>query len=286
MNKLLASNVNTFSDADIVIIGLPDNSRSDAKRSGSNKGPDIIRNAYNDLNYFDGSAKKIPIVPMSGNLEKKIFDLGDIDRRDMYPTIFKICSLGKIPIILGGDHSLTTITLNALRDALESKVSLLYFDAHPDFISSIKDYHGSVLSDSFESIDFQKSILIGTRAAEPEEMDNICKNHLEFVTPLEILEQGVVSLANRIVSKCGLDSFAYISIDLDCIEPSIAPGVAVPSPCGLMPMEVMFLVKKMCQNLHIVGIDLVELCPDYDLNCNTANICARFLMEAIASISS
>ena len=81
------------------------------------------------------------------------------------------------------------------------------------------------------------------------------------------------------------DSHVYLSIDLDCIDPVFAPGVSVPTAAGLMPLELIFLVKKVCSNLRIVGFDLVELCPDYDLNYNSANIGARLLMEAIASLS-
>jgi agmatinase len=88
-----------------------------------------------------------------------------------------------------------------------------------------------------------------------------------------------------VLSKCTSNSYVYLSIDLDCIDSGIAPGVSVPSFCGLMPMELLFLIKKVCTNLRIVGLDIVELSPDYDLNHNTASIGARLLMEAIASIS-
>jgi agmatinase len=285
MNRLLISNASSISKADIAIIGFPDDSKSDSRRSGAKNGPEILRSVYNDSLYFDGPKEKIPISPMSGNMNKKIFDFGNVHRDDMYGNVFDICSSDKIPIILGGDHSLTTIALRAIKNSLGKKVSLLYFDAHPDFLTSIKDFHGSVLSDSADCIDFRRSMLVGTRAAEPEELDNINKNHLDFVTPLEIIEEGLPSVANRIISKCRTGSSVYLSIDLDCIDSGIAPGVSVPASCGLMPMELTFLIKKMCSNLRIVGLDLVELCPDYDVNYNTANIGARLLMEAIASIS-
>ena len=287
MNRLLISNASSISNADIAIIGFPDESKSDSKRSGAKNGPDILRRVYNDSLYFegDGPKKKIPISPMAGNMNKKICDIGNVRRDDMYEKVFDICSSDKIPIILGGDHSLTTIALRAINNSLGKKVSLLYFDAHPDFLMSIKDFHGSVLSDSADCIDFRRSMLIGIRAAEPEELDNINKNHLEFLTPLQIIEEGLPSIANRVLSKCTSDSYVYLSIDLDCIDSAIAPGVSVPAHCGLMPMELIFLLKKACSNLRIVGLDLVELIPDYDLNNNTANIGARILMEAIASIS-
>ena len=287
MNRLLVANASSISNADITIIGFSDDSKSDSLRKGAKNGPDILRSVYNNSLYFDGDGpgKKIPIAPMSGIINKKIFDFGNVSRDDLYSSVFDICSLDKIPIILGGDHSLTTIALRAIKDSLGKKVSLLYFDAHPDFLTSIRDFHGSVLSDSFDCIDFTRSMLIGVRAAEPEELENINKNSLDFLTPIQIMEEGLPSIADRMLSKCTLSSHVYLSIDLDCIDSAIAPGVTVPSACGLMPMELIFLIKKACSNLRIVGLDLVELSPNYDLNNNTANIGARLLMEAIASIS-
>lgn len=285
MVRLLVSNVSSIEDADITIVGFPDDSKSDAIRTGTKKGPDILRRVYNDSQYFGEPGKKTPILPMSGVMNKKIFDFGNVDRNDLYNVVFDTCSLGKIPMVLGGDHSLTTIALRAMKDSLGEKVVLLYFDAHPDFVSSIRDFHGSVLSDSADCIDFQKSMLIGVRAVEPEELDNISENHLECLTPLKIIEKGLSFVSDRIISKCNTKSHVYLSIDLDCIDPGFAPGVSYPTHAGLMPLELMFLVKKVCSSLHVVGLDIVELCPDYDHNFNTANIGARLLMEAIASLN-
>ena len=146
--KLIRSNVNSISKADIVIIGLPDESKSHAKRKGASKGPDGIRMASDEYEYFERDGKIIRICPMAGDLDnKKIFDFGNVNRDDLYRLVFDVSSAGKIPIILGGDHSITTLSLNAINDSL-GKVNLLYFDAHPDFVTSTRDYYGSVLSDS------------------------------------------------------------------------------------------------------------------------------------------
>jgi len=283
--KLRHSNVNSMALADMVIIGLPDESKSHARRKGASKGPDGIRSASNEYEYFERDGNSIQIAPMAGNLEsKKIFDFGNIARDDLYRLIFDIASMNKIPIILGGDHSLSTLTLKAINDAMNEKLSLLYFDAHPDFVTSTRDYYGSVLSDSAECIDFSKSMLIGTRGAEPEELWNIKANNLEVLTPLDILEEGVRSISGRIISRCGADSSVYVSIDLDCVDPGIAAGVSTPTPGGMTPLELIYLVKQVCEKTNLVGLDIVELVPDYDLNNNTANIAARILMEAMASI--
>jgi len=283
--KLFHSNAKSISQADIVIIGVPDESRSHAKRKGASKGPDSLRIASNSYEFFEREGKIIPICPMRGTLEnKKILDFGNITREDLYRLVFDIVSAKKIPVTIGGDHSITTIILHAINDACDGdKVSLLYFDAHPDFVSSTRNYYGSVLTDSSDYIKFTNSILIGTRAAEPEELENARAKKLEIITPLDIVGHGINSIIEKIISKCA-SSRVYLSIDLDCMDPGVAPGVSVPAPGGLFPIDLIYMIKKISEKLQIVGMDIVELSPDYDLNQNTANHASRILMEMISSL--
>jgi len=283
--RLLHSNVTSISNADIVISGVPDESKSHAKRKGASKGPDSLRKASNYYEFFERDGITIPICPMSGTLENKnILDFGNVDKDDLYRLIFDIVSAKKVPITIGGDHSITTNILNGVYDALESnKIALLYFDAHPDFVSSARNYYGSVLADSSELIDFTKSMLIGTRAAELEELENASNKKLEIITPLDIIEVGINEILKKIMSKCQ-SSKVYLSIDLDCMDPGVAPGVSVPTPGGLLPLDLIYMVKKISEKLQVVGMDIVELCPDYDLNQNTANHASRILMEMISSL--
>jgi len=283
--KLLHSNVKSIFQADIIVVGVPDESRSHARRKGTSKGPDSLRIASNSFEFFEREGKIIPICPMKGSLEdKKILDFGNSSREDLYRLVFDIVSAKKLPITIGGDHSITTLILQAIHEAFQGdKVSLLYFDAHPDFVSSTRNYYGSVITDSSEYINFTKSMLIGTRAAELEELENASKQKLEIITPIDIIEFGINATVKKIISKCG-SSKVYLSIDLDCMDPGVAPGVSVPAPGGLFPLDLIFILKKMTENLNIVGMDIVELCPDYDLNQNTANHAARILMETISSL--
>jgi agmatinase len=282
--KLLHSNVNSISQSDVVVIGVPDESRSYAKRKGASKGPDGLRIASNSFEFFERAGKIIPICPMHGTLEnKKIFDFGNTSRKNLHKLIVDIAYARKIPITIGGDHSITTVILQALYKANGDKITLLYFDAHPDFVSSTRNYYGSVITDSFNYINFSKSILIGTRAAELEELENASKQKLKIITPINIIEMGINKTVKKIISKCG-KSKVYLSVDLDCMDPGVAPGVSVPAPGGLFPLDLMYIIKKIAEKLKIVGMDIVELTPDYDLNQNTANHAARLLMETIASI--
>ncbi len=284
MFKLQSANSNSIKNADIIIIGIPDNSKSHSKRKGIEKGPDALRFAYNETNYFKRGDKNVHICPMKGRLnDKKIFDLGNTTRKDLMKIVKELQGIKKIQIILGGDHSLTTIALNATQKAIKKKISLIYFDAHPDFVSSIGDYYGSVWYDSRNAIDFDKSMQIGIRAAEPEEIDNIKKNNVTVFTPLNILDENLLEISNKIIKKCK-NKVVYISIDLDCIDPGFAPGVSVPTSAGLTPIHVIYLVKKICENLDVIGVDIVELTPDYDKQSLTANLGARLLLEIISSL--
>jgi agmatinase len=277
------STVHNASEADIVIIGVPDESRSHATRKGASKGPDILRHASNESEFFERDGKIIPVCPLLGSIgNKNIFDYGNIPRENLYKLILDLVSNNKIPVVIGGDHSITSIVLQAIGDVY-GKIGLFYFDAHPDFVSSTTNYYGSVLTDSFQWIDFAKSMLIGTRAAEPEELDNATRVGLEVITPLNISESGISQIANRVERK-NCSNKKYISIDLDCIDPAYAPGVSLPSPCGLSSIDLVFLIKLAISS-GIIGIDLVELSPDFDFNNITADLAARILLESMASIN-
>ena len=283
MVRLRRSNVDRMQDADIVVIGVPDESRSHAKRKGTSRAPDVLRIASNESEFFERGGRLIPICPMRGTLEgKRVFDAGNVaSKQELQKIVYDVASAGKLPIMIGGDHSLTTETIKAA--SAGKKLSLLYFDAHPDFVSSVRNYYGSVLTDSAQLLNFRKSMLIGTRAAEQEELENARKAGLKIVNPLDVAELGVKKVAQMIKARTA-GSRTYISVDLDCVDPASAPGVSVPSPGGLAAVDVIYLLNKAISGGNVVGIDIVELVPDYDVNGMTSTLAARILSECIASV--
>ena len=282
MIKFYRSTIETLSDADIVLIGVPDESRSHAERRGTSRAPDIIRLASNESEFFKRDGRIIPTSPMRGSLyDKKIMDLGNVERERLPSIICHLISNRKLPIIMGGDHSITTIALKQIGKML-GKISIFYFDAHPDFVSSTKNYYGSVMTDSAEFIDFKNSMLIGTRSAEAEELDNAAKVGLEVITPLDLAELGLPRLAGRLTNE--RQQKKYVSVDLDCLDPAFAPGVSVPSPGGLSSTELLYLIKRIV-NSGIIAMDIVELSPDFDLNNITAWLAARIISESMASLN-
>lgn len=283
MVRLYQSNARSAFEADVVIVGVPDESKSHAKRKGASKGPDSLRQASNESGFFERNGKLIPVCPILGNISNKlIFDYGNIPKENLQKLITDLIANNKIPIVIGGDHSITSTVLQATGD-IHGKLGLFYFDAHPDFVSSTTEYYGSVLTDSSRWIDFSQSMLIGTRAAEPEELENAESVGLEVITPIDVAKLGISRVANKLQAK-GYNNKRYVSIDLDCADPAYAPGVSLPSPCGLSSIDLVYLVKLVV-NSGVVGIDIVELSPDFDLNNMTANLAARILLESIASIN-
>jgi agmatinase len=246
----------------------------------------VLRIASNESEFFERNGQLIPISPMRGTFERKnVFDAGNVDNRQrLYNTILDLASKRKLSIIIGGDHSLTTEALKAASAGSRAKLSLLYFDAHPDFVSSTRNYYGSVLTDSAGSIDFGASMLIGTRAAEPEELANAQNEGLKILNPLDIAEIGVDKTAKLIQSRTA-GAHTYVSVDLDCLDPAFAPGVSVPSPGGLSTTDLIYLLNRTLSAGNTIGMDIVELSPDFDLNGMTASAAARILSECIASVS-
>ena len=281
------SNVANIHESNIVLLGVPDESKSKASRKGTRNGPNQLRKALLASENFKRSGKIIPICPIKGSLfSKQVFDIGNIKRENLYSQISKLISQSKIPIVIGGDHSITTTTLRAIKNSTKKEINLIYFDAHPDFVTSTKDYYGSVVSDSLDCINIKRSVFIGIRACEPEEVFNIGKYGANIIDPIDIQEYGVKKILQKIIQICinRSDSNIYFSIDLDCLDPAFAPGVSVPTPCGINPLELTFFIQQILKKTKIIGCDIVELSPSFDINNITANFAARLFKEILGSI--
>ena len=222
--KICWANTDSFDEADIIIVGIPDESKSDSLRKGTSEAPhkirDIswIRDTYKRGNDFSRG------LPYSG-INRKIYDYGNIERSEVTKVIDKIVSKSKMPLSLGGDHSISTEIIKSVSKK-HGPLSLVYFDAHPDFVSSVCGYYGSVFYDVLPFVDIKSSIQIGVRTPEQEEIDNINKYGLSVITPFDIAKNGIMKTEETILNKIGKNT--YISLDMDAIDPSYAPGVSVP----------------------------------------------------------
>lgn len=277
MEKICWENSN-YQDSNVVIIGIPDESQSHSLREGTSEAPEHIRKISNLADSYKRDGGKSLGYPING-ISKKVFDYGDITRQQIPETFEKIIKDSKVPISIGGDHSLSATIIKQFSKS--TKLSLVYFDAHPDFITSIKNYYGSVFGDVIEFIDTKTSMQIGIRTPEKEEMDNLKKFQILVISPFDIAEKGVTKISEQIMNTLGDN--VYISFDMDCIDPSHAPGVSVPVPFGISSVDAILLLKKIA-NHGIVGMDIVEVCPAYDVKDRTSHLASRMIGEVLSSL--
>jgi agmatinase len=275
--KICWANTDNFDESDIVIIGIPDESKSHALRKGSSEAPDKIREISSIRDTYTRNGQISLGLPISG-IKKKIFDYGNVKKTDVGNVIDKIISGSKIPISLGGDHSISLEIIKSISKKL-GPISLVYFDAHPDFIGSTRNYYGSVFYDSLPHIDIKSSLQIGIRTPEQEEIENMKKYGITVITPLDILKKGILKTEKMMLDKIGKK--VYVSFDMDVIDPAYAPGVSVPVPMGLRNTEAIYLLKSLAKK--IIGMDIVEVCPSYDIRDRTSHLASRMIAEIISS---
>jgi len=275
--KICWANTDNFDEAEIVIVGIPDESKSHSLRKGTSEAPHKIREISSIRDTYKRGNNISLGLPFSG-INKKVYDYGNIERSEVTQVIDKIVSKSKIPLAIGGDHSISAEIIKSVSKK-HGQISLVYFDAHPDFIGSVQGYYGSVFNDVLPFIDIKSSIQIGVRTPEQEEINNIKKYDLTVITPFDIAKNGITKVEETILNKIGTS--VYVSFDMDAIDPAYAPGVSVPVPLGLRNTEAIILLKSLMKK--VVGLDIMEVCPNYDIKDRTSHLASRMIAEAISS---
>lgn len=276
--KICWANTEKFEESDLVIVGIPDESKSHALRKGTSEAPHRIR----EISLIRDTYKRGNFVSLGyplGGISKKIHDYGNISRNQIENVIGKIVSSSKIPISIGGDHSITAEIVKTISKK-KGPPSLVYFDAHPDFVSSVSGYYGSVFYDVLPYIDIKSSIQIGIRTPEKEEVENLKKQEVSIISPYDIANEGIKKITDTIMNKIGKN--VYVSFDMDAIDPAYAPGVSVPVPLGINSVEAMIMLKSIAKH-GIVGFDIMEVCPNYDIKDRTSHLASRMIAEIASS---
>ncbi|AEH06103.1 agmatinase [Methanothermococcus okinawensis] len=266
-----------FEDADFAIFGIPYDATTSYK-PGTRFGPDEIRKASWGLETYSPVLKK---------------DLTDIALCDLYNIIIEgaqdeiirrsyrasknIMKKGKVPIMMGGEHSITYPVVKAVKDTYEDFI-LIQFDAHCDLRDEYlgnKYSHASVIRRCF---DLTNNIYqFGIRSGDKEEWEFGMEN-TKISTDLPKKDD--------IKEIKSLDKPVYITIDIDVLDPAYAPGTGTPEPCGFSTKELitsLYLFEELKDN--IVGFDVVEVSPHYDINDITSIAAAKIIRELMLTIS-
>ncbi len=271
-------------DSDFTVIGIPFDGLASA-RKGAAKGPERIRFWTQHLTPFSEDRTRLKGI--------RIADLGDIKitrpESDFNLIRQKVASLPNVPILLGGDHSVTIPIFQGQRERFKNKrLGVLWVDAHPDLCDEFngsKLSHACVLRRGLEfGIKPKDVCLVGLRSWEDQEIDLIENGGLNVFTAADVAERGmkdVAQQAHQILANCDA---VHISLDIDCLDPAFAPGTGIPEAGGLTSREVVTLIKSL-QGLPLVGLDVVEVAPPLDPSEATVFAALRVIMEFIAVIA-
>ena len=270
-------------DADFSVIGIPYDGAACA-RKGAALGPERIRFWSTHLTPFSEDRTRLGDI--------RICDLGDIpithQEADFERVRQKVATLPNMPILLGGDHSVTIpIFQGQLERYMGKRLGVLWVDAHPDLcdvFTGSKLSHACVLRRGLEfGIQPEDVCLVGIRSWEYEEIALIENGGLNVFTAADVAERGMKAIAQevkKILSRCDV---VHISLDIDCLDPAFAPGTGIPDSGGLTSREVITLIKSM-QGLPLVGLDVVEVAPPIDPSEATIFAALKIIMEYVAVV--
>lgn len=256
------NNLAAFENAKVVILPVP-YGKTVSYRKGTEKGPSAILEASDKMELFDEELDKEPYRVGINTLD--LLDVEDMEPRDMINTVEKKASSifkhGKMPVILGGEHSVTIGAVLASKKQYKD-LSVLYFDAHCDIKDTFEGNRYSHACVARRLLEITSPLVeAGARSLSREEKDFLSSNNVRVVTMSDIVE----SPNWYAPVKDGLTKDVYITIDLDVFDTSIMPSVGTPEPGGLLWHEFLKAVRYIISGKNIVGFDVVELCPIRDI---------------------
>lgn len=261
-SSLFIGNQQAFEEADYFILGVPLDVTS-TYRSGSRFAPNSIREASFNIESYSFRTK-VDVEDL------KIHDLGDLHiAADVELTLGRLALVAhelfdakKVPVFIGGEH---TITLGVMR-SLDQNTALVSFDAHLDLRNEylgLTVSHATFMRRIKEQINPSKILEIGTHALCREELDYAKKSGIEFLSAIQIREDGIAKTAETINCALADAEKIYLTIDLDVLDPAFAPAVQNPEPEGLDTTTLLDLLEIVCDH-RVVGSDLTEVAPNYD----------------------
>jgi len=289
----------SFAGADVVVVGAPFDGGT-SHRPGTRFGPQAIRTA--DYLAHDGSRPSLALRT-DGLRDLRVVDAGDVEMFSgdietalpaLAAAVETVARSGAIPVVLGGDHSIAFADAKGVADVVgHGRVSMLHFDAHADTgdieFGSLWG-HGQPMRRLIESgaLRGDRFLQIGLRGywPPPETLDWMAEQRMRSYEMTEIGHRGL--------DTCLTEAFGiatdecegvFLSVDIDVCDPGHAPGTGTPEPGGLTARQLLDSVRRICLELPVVGVDVVEVSPPYDHADITAALANRVVLEALSAIA-
>jgi agmatinase len=281
---------------DVAVVGAPFDLAT-TNRPGARFGPRAIRSQA----YEPGTYHLDLGIEIFDWLE--VIDYGDahcphgqpeIGHANIGKRVGEIASRGIIPVILGGDHSITWPAATAVAERHGfGNVGIVHFDAHADTADIIDGNlasHGTPMRRLIESgaVLGKNFVQVGLRGYWPPQdvFEWMQAQGMRWHLMNEVWERGIHAVIDDAVAEAldGADAL-YISVDIDVLDPGFAPGTGTPEPGGLNPADLLRTVRRLALECNVVALDVVEVAPAYDWADQTINNAHRVVFEALGGMA-
>ncbi|MCZ8151322.1 MAG: agmatinase [Rhodobacteraceae bacterium] len=279
-------------EADIAILGAPFDFGTQF-RAGARFGPRAVREASTLFSFGHAGAYDHEDDVTYFGQDVRMVDIGDADivhtdteksHANIEAGVRAILKAGALPVTIGGDHSINIPCIRAFDD--QGPIHILQIDAHLDFVDvrhGVRHGHGNPMRRAAEKDYVTGITALGIRnvsSTTKEGYDAARAMGDDILSVRQVRKLGPVATAARIPEGARL----YVTIDIDGFCPSIAPGTGTPSHGGFLYYDVLEILQQVAQRHEIVGIDLVEVAPDYDRDGTTAILAAQVLLNFLGFI--
>ena len=245
-------------------------------RSGTRFAPDAIRRASLALESYSLrsglDAKNIAIADI-GN----VLDLESVDDLGKIEETIRIIGADKIPVMIGGEHTISLASMRALKPDL-----VISFDAHMDLRDNLFGEiisHSTFMRRAIEEIDLEL-VLVGSRAVSREEIEFVrSESRINVISGLDLPKRNLKAWTRDLMDWSSMASSIYITIDMDVVNPASAPAVGNPAPEGI-EVSMLLDILQACMGAKVVGFDLTEVSPYYDSGM-TAIQAAYIILECM-----
>ncbi len=277
---------------DVAIVGAPTDDLV-SNRPGTRYGPRAIRaasfppgphleagiDAYEALRVVDfGDAAVLPADPVRTHEE--------IER-----TVGEVVAAGALPVVLGGDHSITEPDVRAVASR-HGPVGLVHFDTHTDTgteVFGVELSHGTPMYRLVRDghVDAKRYVQIGLRGYWPGEAEFAWQRE-QGITAFfmhDVRDLGIREIVERTVAIVG-EGPVFVTVDVDVLDPAFAPGTGTPEPGGMTSVDLLWACRELARRLELVGMDVVEVLPTAIGSADvTALVADRVIREALTGIA-
>jgi agmatinase len=293
----LALDAAGLAGADVAVVGAPFD-EGVSYRPGTRFGPRAIRSGEDVAFPIGRPHMELGIDPYA---ELDIVDYGDVDVRPgdlawsheaLRRALAEVLAAGAIPVVLGGDHSLSTPVLRALAERFgQDGFSVIHYDTHADTGSDEREApHGvpffKAVADGH--LDGRNIVQVGLRGAWPfpEDFAWMREAGFRWHTAGEIVERGIGPVVGEAIEHARSRApRTYLTVDIDVLDPAFAPGTGTAEPGGLQTRELLWAVRTVASGVDLCAMDIVEVSPPFDPAGVTALAGHRVVLETLSGIA-